>query len=210
LKSAYWEIASFAASQCPCASVPVQVLEKKAYEAMLDAYQSGENAFDALNTYLGVELPITDMLEMYRRHKPVITLNEETRITLDRLKAEGVLMGIVSDGRELTQWNKVKALGLTEWMDESCIIINSSSECFKPNSCGFERFISTVKAMSDDSDWSFTYVGDNLQKDFIWPKRNGWRTICIKDDGNNIHSQDFENTSIEALPDKVLESVGEL
>lgn len=207
LKSAYREIASYAALQCTGTNVPVQVLEAKAYEAMLRAYQVGENAFEALNAYLGLELPIADMLKMYREHKPVIALDEETRFTLDRLKAEGVLMGIVSDGREQTQWNKVKALGLIKWMDESCIIINTSADCFKPNSCGYERFMSAVKALSGDTDWSFTYVGDNLKKDFIWPKINGWKTICLKDDGRNIHSQDFENATLESLPDKVVESI---
>lgn len=207
LKSAYQEIASYAAQMCTGTNVPVQVLEVKAYEVMLEAYQAGKNAFEALTAFLGLEVPVADLLQMYRAHKPAITLDDETRLTLDRLKADGVLMGIVSDGRELTQWNKVKALGMTEWMDESCIIINSSADCFKPNPCGYECFMSAVKALSDDSDWSFTYVGDNLRKDFIWPKKYGWQTICLKDDGRNIHPQDFENTPLEALPDKVVESI---
>lgn len=207
LKSAYLDIASYAAQMCTGTNVPVQVLGVKAYEAMLEAYQAGKNAFEALNAFLGLEVSVADMLRMYREHKPVFSLDDETRLTLDRLKADGVLMGIVSDGRELTQWNKVKALGLTEWMDESCIIINSSSDCFKPNPCGYERFMSAVKALINNTDCSFTYVGDSLKKDFIWPKKNGWQTICLKDDGRNIHLQDFENTPLEALPDKVVESI---
>ena len=207
LKSAYREIASYAAQMCMGTNVPVQVLEVKAYEAMLEAYQAGKNAFEALNAFLGLEVPVADMLQMYREHKPVISLDDETRLTLVRLKADGVLMGIVSDGRELTQWNKVKALGLTEWMDERCIIINSSVDCFKPNPCGYERFMSAIKALSGDADCSLTYVGDNLKKDFIWPKKNGWQTICLKDDGRNIHPQDYENTPLKALPDKVVESI---
>lgn len=210
LKSAYREIASCAAQQCTGTNVPVQVLEVKAYEAMLEAYQAGKNALEALNAFLGLELPIADMLQMYREHIPLIALDEDTRLTLDRLKTEGVLMGIVSDGRELTQWNKVRALGLTEWMDESSIIINSSADCFKPNPCGYERFMSAVKAFSDDADWSFTYVGDNLKKDFIWPKKNGWQTVCLKNDGRNIHPQDFENTPLEALPLRIVESIREI
>lgn len=210
LKSAYREIASYAAQMCTVTSVPVDVLEVKAYEVMLEAYRDDKNAFEVLNEYLRLDLPLSDMLQMYREHKPEISLDEETRLTLNRLKADGVLMGIVSDGRELTQWNKVKALDLIEWMDESCIIINSSTECFKPNPFGYERFLSAVKTLSKDKEWSFTYVGDNLKKDFIWPKRNGWHTICLKDDGRNIHKQVLENTPVEAFPDKVIESIKEL
>lgn len=207
LKSAYREIASYASQICTGVNIPLQVLEVKAYEVMLEAYQGGKNAFEALNAFLGLELPIADMLKMYREHKPEISLDEDTRFTLDSLRSDGVLMGILSDGRELTQWNKIRTLDLTKWMDESCIIINSSTDSFKPSSSGYERLEAAVMALSEDTEWLFTYVGDNLSKDFIWPKRNGWQTICLKDDGRNIHPQDFENTTLETLPDKVVESI---
>lgn len=205
LKSAYREIATYAAQMCTGSGVSIQVLEVKAYEAMMEAYHDGKNAFEALNAFLGFELPIAELLQMYREHVPQISLEEDVRYTLDKLKAEGVLMGIVSDGRELTQWNKIKALGLTEWIDESCVIINSSQDCFKPNPCGYQRLVEAVVAIAQEEEISFTYIGDNLKKDFIWPKKNGWQTVCLRDDGRNIHLQDFENTPPEALPDKVVE-----
>lgn len=210
LKSAYREIASSATLMCTQKSVPREMLEEKAYETMLKSYVDGTNAFEALNAYLGLEIPVAEILRMYREHKPQISLSEETRVTLDRLQREGVLMGIVSDGRELTQWNKIRALGLTKWMDERCIIINSSADCFKPNPYGYERFVSAVRARYGEHELSFTYVGDNLKKDFIWPNKNGWQTICLKNDGRNIHPQDFEHTSKEALPDNVIASIIEL
>lgn len=207
LKSAYREIASYAAQMCTGISVPVQVLEMKAYEAMLMAYQGGKNAFEALNTFLGVDMPIADMLQMYREHKPVIALGEDTRLTLNSLKDEGILMGIVSDGRELTQWNKIRALGLTEWVDESCIIINSTQECFKPNPFGYERLMEAVRSIAPADELSFMYVGDNLKKDFIYPNQSGWQTVCLKNNGRNIHPQDFESATEGALPDMVVESL---
>ena len=210
LKSAYREIASYAVHMCQNFSMPEQILGMKAYEAMMEAYESGRNAFEALNIYLGLEIPVSELLQMYREHVPQITLDEDVRCTLDRLKTEGVLMGIVSDGRELTQWNKVRALGLTEWIDESCIIINSSPECFKPTSYGYERLERAVRALITESDLTFTYVGDNLKKDFIYPKQKGWQTICLKDDGRNIHQQDFTSTPQEALPNRVVESIRDL
>lgn len=210
LKSAYKEIAAYAAQMCTGTSVPVQVLEVKAYDAMLEGYHDGRNAFEALNAFLGLGLPVSELLRMYREHVPQISLDDDTRYTLDRLKAEGVLMGIVSDGRELTQWNKVKALGLTEWMDESLIIINSSQEFFKPNPCGYERLEEAILAIAPEEELSFTYVGDNLKKDFIYPNQHGWQTVCLKNDGRNIHPQDFKNASVEALPQRVVESIKEI
>ena len=35
----------------------------------------------------------------------------------------------------------------------------------------------------------YWYIGDNLQKDFVTANRLNWKTICLMDDGNNIHSQ---------------------
>ena len=35
----------------------------------------------------------------------------------------------------------------------------------------------------------YWYIGDNVQKDFVAPNRLNWKTICLMDDGNNIHSQ---------------------
>lgn len=210
LKSAYREISAYAAQMCTGTSQPVQVLQVKAYEAMLEAYQSGRNAFEALNEYLGLNIPIADLLKMYREHVPQIALEEDVRYTLNSLKAKGILMGIVSDGRELTQWNKIRALGLTEWMDESCIIINSSSECFKPNPCGYERLMEAVHAIAPEKEFSFTYVGDNLKKDFIYPNQHGWQTVCLKNDGRNIHPQDFDSCPAEALPNKVVHALREI
>lgn len=210
LKSAYRAIASYAVNMCADCGLPVQVLEARAYEAMMDAYKSGRNAFEALNIYLGLELLIGDLLQMYREHVPDISLEEDVRSTLNRLKAEGVLMGIVSDGRELTQWNKIRALGLTEWIDENFIIINTTQECFKPNSCGYEKLMEAVRTQNSEANISFTYVGDNLKKDFVWPKSNGWETVCLKNDGRNIHAQDFEHTPSYAFPVRIVNSIREI
>lgn len=205
LKSAYKEIASYAVS-ISC-NHNEYCHEIKAYKAMLEAYYRGGNAFEALNDILGLELSVSDLLRIYREHIPGISLDDDVRYTLDRLKSEGILLGIVTDGREQTQWNKIRALGLTEWIDEDCIIINSSIDCFKPDRSGYDRMEAAARSMLGDGQWTFIYVGDNLQKDFICPRQKGWFTICLKDDGRNIHSQDFSITPREALPDKVVDSL---
>lgn len=210
LKSAYREIASYAVHMYIDTNDLAKVLEVRVYEAMMEAFQSGRNAFETLNSYLGLDIPVSELLQMYREHVPRISLEEDIRCTLDRLKAEGVLMSIVSDGRELTQWNKIRTLGLTKWIDESFIIINSSSECFKPSPCGYERLEALVRRAFGKEKLSFVYVGDNLKKDFIYPKQAGWKTICLKDDGRNIHKQDFESTATEAMPDRVIKLIKEL
>ena len=210
LKSAYREIATYAAQKCSNRNIPVQALTEDAYKVMFDAYQNGNNAFETLNTYLGLELPIAELLSLYREHVPQISLEDDIRCTLDELKSSGVMMGIISDGREQTQWNKIKALGLTDWINERCIIINTSLECFKPDPYGYNRFETVVRDTLDESELTFIYVGDNLKKDFICPKKRGWYTICLMNDGRNIHSQDFSITPKEYLPDKLVNSILEI
>ena len=36
---------------------------------------------------------------------------------------------------------------------------------------------------------NFYYIGDNVVKDFIAPNQLGWTTICLLDNGQNIHKQ---------------------
>ena len=38
----------------------------------------------------------------------------------------------------------------------------------------------------------FYYIGDNTSKDFLTPNKLDWITICLEDDGDNIHKQDFQ------------------
>ena len=46
----------------------------------------------------------------------------------------------------------------------------------------------------------FTYVGDNLKKDFIAPYHLGWMTICLKDDGRNIHRKEVDDIEEGMMP----------
>ena len=56
---------------------------------------------------------------------------------------------------------------------------------------------------------SYAYIGDNLNKDFITPKYLAWRTICLKDNGQNIHAQNF-SMSEEYLPENTITNLSEI
>ena len=205
LKSAYREIAEYAAEHCRGCSDPVSVLAHKAYEAMFAAYQEGQNAFDVLNSFLGLDLPIADYLYIYRNHKPKIALCEDVVRTLDALKAEGVRIGLITDGRSVQQRNKIMALGLDRWIDDADIVVSEEIGSEKPALANYEYFMNRYPECQD-----FTCVGDNPRKDFIAPNALGWMTICLMDDGRNIHKQDFTLTPEQALPKKTIMSLKEL
>ena len=179
------------------------------YTQMLADYHAGVNVFEKICAQRA-DVELAGLLNMYRFGVHELTLDDEVVEVLSSLKAKGVILGIVSDGREVTQMNKVEALGLIRWIDADCIVINSDSKLFKPNPSGYERLVAAIRAKYGDELFEYTYVGDNLKKDFIVPNALGWNTICLKDDGRNIHKQDFDAASGDAMPKKVIASLREL
>jgi putative hydrolase of the HAD superfamily len=56
---------------------------------------------------------------------------------------------------------------------------------------------------------AYVDVGDNPAKDFSAPNRVGWDTVCLVDDGRNIHPQDFQ-VDAAYLPGYRIENIREL
>lgn len=143
---------------------------------------------------IDVELEV--LLNMYRFDVHELTLEEEVAKVLSALKAERVALGIVSDGRQITQMNKIKALGLDRYFDEDMIVISESFGSEKPCEDNYRYFMKKFPECAD-----FTYVGDNPAKDFLAPNTLGWKTVCLLDDGRNIHKQNF------SLPEEYLPKI---
>lgn len=169
------------------------------YDSLLSWYFKGENAFERLNEEYGIDNPINDYLNIYRYHHPSIVLSEETKSTLNALKSKGATLGVISDGREITQKQKIEALGLEEWIDWDKVLINEDTKYFKPSHWSFDRMMLYCYEHYSGTDLKFYYVGDNPKKDFLAPNQLGWETVCLLDDGRNIHPQDF-NLPEEYLP----------
>ena len=157
------------------------------YDALWSVYQQGGNPFEeTIKNYRFMADAKVWMLDVYRNHIPSISLKEGVVEVLEELKNQGVTMGVITDGRQSTQMNKIKTLGLMNYIDEDDIVINVCPERMKPDTRSFQ-FYEKKYGMG----CSFAYVGDNPKKDFFAPNCLGWKTICLLDDGSNIHHQDF-------------------
>ena len=163
-----------------------------AYDQMMTWYRRGENAFEKLNEKYGIDNPIGDYLDVYRYHYPNISLAQGVSETLDALKEAGCELAIITDGREVTQRQKIEALGLEHWILPELIFINEDKKYFKPNHLSFDRLMLTCYEWYPDTELEFYYVGDNTEKDFLAPNELGWVTICLEDDGRNVHKQVFD------------------
>ena len=152
---------------------------------MMIDFERGKNVFDCLiNKYGNQEFTIKSLLNQYRNHFPNIKLDIgiDELITGIHTKARG--LGLITDGRSLTQRNKINALGISKYFDS--IVISEEFGSEKPNEANYLFF--EQKYVSAD----FTYIGDNTEKDFIAPNKLGWDSICILDSGTNIHHQNLE------------------
>lgn len=185
LKSAYRFIAEkLQTEHCPAENL---------YRVMLDAYNNGLNAFSVVKSVWNIEAPIETLLHWYRTHVPNIVLPEDSKNLLDFLKSKDVPIGILTDGRSVTQRNKIKSLGLNQYIPEQNIVISEEFGSEKPCEANYTYFESLYSEIDN-----FIYVGDNPRKDFVAPNRLGWKTVGLLDDGRNIHKQETENA--EAAP----------
>lgn len=166
-------------------------------------WQEGKDAFEELLNLYRLSIDKNDLLSIYRYQKPDISLTEDVRNVLKKLSASNTI-GLITDGRKLTQWNKIKALGLTEYIEPDNIIISEEFGYPKPAIEPFKFF------MDKYPNAYYCYVGDNLLKDFVAPNQLGWDSICLIDYGNNIFKQDFEQCPKSHLPRKTTTRFSEI
>lgn len=152
------------------------------YENMLRKYQSGEDAFDYIKQ-LYCDIDKDSLLKWYRSHKPNICMNADTIACLNNLKERGIILGLITDGRSLTQRNKIEALKLDKFFNNDNIVISEEIGAEKPSRKSYNYFSHKYPQNK------LFYVGDNSKKDFIAPNELGWTTIGLRDNGKNIHSQ---------------------
>ncbi|MDE6326444.1 MAG: HAD family hydrolase, partial [Duncaniella sp.] len=151
---------------------------------MMLAAPTTAEAFD-LVTATRPEVSIADVITLYRNHRPSIRLPWQSLYTLALLRNTGERIGIITDGRSLTQRNKIEALGLDRFVSPEHIIISEEIGGDKTTSLPFETIASMV------TDEKLTYVGDNPAKDFACPASMGWHTACLLNAGRNIHPQNL-------------------
>ncbi len=163
-------------------------------------------AFDNLEHTVDGKITATEMLRVYREHFPSIRLNDDARVTLSWLHNNGFPLALITDGRKSTQRNKIMALGIDRYFTPENIIISEETGGDKTTPVPFN----TIEAIHPGI--PKVYIGDNLAKDFLWPNRMGWITVCLRDhNGMNIFPQNFDRLpSPDYAPKYIIDSLTEL
>lgn len=173
------------------------------FGTLYSAYKEGRDAFATLmECYNNKGVTKETLLHWYRTHKPQISLTDGCEGVLSVLVAKGCRLGIITDGRTVTQLNKIEALGLHSLIVDEDIVISERFGSEKPSPRNYLYFMNKYGA-----DARYYYIADNTAKDFIAPNRLGWTTVCLKDNGQNIHKQKF-SLSDEFLPKYTVEEFG--
>lgn len=189
LKSAYKEIA--------------QAVDKEMhislYDQMISWYEKKENVFQKIIQKYS-QFQLDELLNLYRKHLPTLHLNEGAKELLEYCKAKKFKIGLVTDGRSITQRNKIKAVGIDHLFDK--VVISEEFGSSKPDLKNFQFFMT-------EKDCQYYYIANDTKKDFIAPNRLGWTSICLMDGGEDIHKQDF-NLEKDYLPQHCVTNLHEV
>lgn len=146
-----------------------------------------ESYFDLLERLLkDIGAPDNEMkrlVEGYRSHKPgKLEYAEGAEKVLVELQKRGVIMGLITDGRSVTQRRKIEALGLDKFISEDNIYISEERGADKTSPDSFRAIVRSYPEAK-----CFIYVGDNPRKDFIMPNLMGWITCKVPTHIDNVH-----------------------
>ena len=130
------------------------------------------------------------LLWVYRLHFPDIVLREGMMSLIGKLESACAKVAILTDGRSVSQRQKLRALGLERFP----VYISEEYSSEKPNGLRYQKIMDEFHAKR------YVYIADNPVKDFLAPNALGWRTVGLYGAGGNVHSQSFEELSKEFHP----------
>ncbi|MCF7560041.1 HAD family hydrolase [Sabulilitoribacter multivorans] len=195
LKSAYKEISVKISKEVSVKSLII-------YNQMLEWFYNNHNVFERVIKAYNSSLNVEELLNIYRTHRPNLQLEKSKVGVLNDLKKRGVFMGLLTDGRSHQQRSKIEALKLNNWISE--IVISEEFGSEKPDVNNYKYFENVF------GEAQYSYIGDNIKKDFVTPNKLGWTTICLNDNGLNIHKQTTSMVQKEYLAQYKIDEFSEL
>ena len=156
-----------------------------------------EEACKLLNLPLEVK---NSFLWIYRLHTPDIEMGVREKKAFEDISSIAKHTAILTDGRSISQRQKLKSLGLLD----HALYISQEYQSVKPST---ERFTIIMNELPAEN---FIYFGDNPTKDFQAPNLLKWTTICLYPSYKNIHSYKIEEIEEPNLPEIWVHSLQDL
>lgn len=170
------------------------------FKKMFSLYKEHNDVFLYLSEKYNVAKD--SLINDYRNHLPDIKPFDNVTDLFKKIRNNHGKIAIITDGRKNTQINKIKNLGLYDLVDK--IVISEEIGTEKPNLLNY-------KAIEDYfNKEQYTYIGDNIKKDFVTPNSRGWMTIGLNNNGKNIHFCETSSVENNFLPQYTINSFSEL
>lgn len=119
---------------------------------------------------------IQALVEVYRSHRPAISLLPDAEDFIGRAQADGRLLALISDGPLAAQSAKAEALNLARWFNPVILTDAWGRAFWKPHERAYQAVMDQHGLPADQH----VYIGDNPLKDFHAPRRLGWNTIRVR------------------------------
>lgn len=146
----------------------------------------------------GIEISSEQAMQFYYLYKKALyemKLNPPVISMLDFAKSNFEALGIITNGESSHQRNKIKNLGLEEWIESELIVISGEHGCPKPDRRLFE--ISAKKAGKKPED--LIIVGDSFNNDIIPAHELGWHTVWIDLYNENLPPPEYSAKNIKEI-----------
>lgn len=192
-------------------SAKYQLLQENVFLKLMSLFQeSPKNVFNRILDFYQIDYTIEDIKELiaiYRNHLPNISLYKDAKFILNELSEKDLKLGIITDGYQMTQRNKLLILGIDAYFDSIIVTDEIGREFWKPHARPYELIKEQLGVEFNE----IIYIGDNISKDFVTAKKLGIKTIHIKrDEGVYIDSKydedyqaDYQINSLEQVIDFV-------
>lgn len=154
--------------------------EERIIARMDAAMMNKQNHYSALESLLA-EFGLAGALDMkeivteFRGHRPDPSIYHPAPSVADTLLRlhhdSDVKTVLITDGRSVTQRNKISAAALDKYFEADDIYISEETGNDKTEPDTFLRVMEKYAGACE-----FHYVGDNPPKDFLHPSRLGWQT----------------------------------
>lgn len=129
--------------------------------------------FNRLCERYDVDIPVEELVRIYRETKPVLSLYPDGEEFLTRLEKKGIKTGLITDGNVQVQYNKIRALGLDRRLD--VVLASYDLGLRKPDPGVYVYCLEKLGCLPEEA----VYIGDNPLKDFIGARKLGMKTVRI-------------------------------
>ena len=160
--------------------------DKKYFNFMLKEFlkEGSGKIFDKLIEKFNLDVSVSKLVEIYRFHFPKISLPKESLELLEFAKNYNT--ALISDGHYIMQKNKYNALNL----NLDFLVFTDFYHTKKPE---LKPFLMVMDRFPNEN---YIYISDNPKKDFLAPKKLGWKTIRFKNP-KGIYKDIPNNADIE-------------